>query len=169
MAYIDYEYFESINPESGITESEFSILLRKAEREIDKATSGVDNVRKLKVAFPTDVYDAETVKECVCDIVKMLHEIDKIEKMADSFRGAVERPDGTFVGKVVTNVSAGNESIGFSTNGFSFETTLSNAAKGIKEKEITIKEFIYGCLSGVTDANGVNLLYDGKYPYWIKK
>ena len=62
MAYIDYEYYKSLYGEKAISETEFNHLLWDAEREINKATSGVDGVKKLKIAFPTDEYDAETVK-----------------------------------------------------------------------------------------------------------
>ena len=63
MAYVDYEYYKTLYGEKAIPETDFNRLLWDAEREIDKATSGVDNVRKLKVAFPTNEEDAEKRKE----------------------------------------------------------------------------------------------------------
>ena len=66
MAYVDYEYYKTLYGEKAIQETDFKRLLWDAEREIDKTTSGVDGVRKLQVAFPTNEEDAETVKRCVC-------------------------------------------------------------------------------------------------------
>ena len=66
MAYVDYEYYKTLYGEKALAEADFTRLLWDAEREIDKATSGVDGVRKLQVAFPTSDYDAEAVKRCVC-------------------------------------------------------------------------------------------------------
>ena len=169
MAYVVYGYYKNLNPGSDIEEAEFDRLLRKAEREVDKATTGIDNVKKLRVAFPENEFDSETVKVCVCGLIELLHDIESAEKFSSSMSGFIERPDGTIQGKVVTSVSAGNESISFSTVGASGGSIVGNAAKGIKEKEVTIKEFIRGCLSGVLDSNGVNLLYAGRYPYVIKK
>ena len=84
MAYVDYEYYKSLHGEKAISEADFNRLLWDAEREIDKATSGVDNVRKLKVAFPTNEEDAETVKRCVCALVEFLKQIEDAERNANS-------------------------------------------------------------------------------------
>ena len=65
--------------------------------------------------------------------------------------------------KIISRIEAGNEAISYS------ETKLSNSSvdaavadKSVRDSQIasTIKEY----LSGVTDANGVNLLYMGPYP-----
>ena len=72
MAYIDYEYYKSLYGEKAIQETDFNRFLWDAEREIDKATSGVDGVRKLQIAFPTSDYDAEAVKRCICALIEFL-------------------------------------------------------------------------------------------------
>lgn len=168
MSYIDFEYYKTLYKDSELAETDFGRLLWDAEREIDKATSGVDNVKKLRIAFPIDAYDAETVKRSVCALIDLLHQIEIAEKTANSSRGYIERVDGTIQGKVVTSVSAGNESISFSANSGVLETNASIAAKGVKEKSAIIKRVIENQLSGVVDANGVNLLYMGRYPYFAK-
>lgn len=149
MAYVDYEYYKSLYGEKAIPEADFNRLRWDAEREIDKATSGVDGVRKLKVAFPKNAEDVEFVKRCVCSLIEFLNRVETVENSTITQTG----------GGVVKSVSAGNESITYETSG-----TISNAMKSVKDKEATVYQFIASRLSGVTDENGVNLLFSGIYP-----
>ena len=167
MSYIDYEYYKNLYGENALSESEFSRLLWDAEREIDKATSGVDNVRKLKVAFPTNEEDAETVKRCVCALVEFLKQIEDAERNANSLGQYAERADGSLQGKVVSSVSAGNVSISYAV-GKSADTAIGNAIKSLQDKDVTIYAFVASRLHGVSDANGVNLLFGGEYPYRVE-
>lgn len=164
MAYIDYEYYESLYREKAIYEADFERLLWDAEREIDKATSGVDGVRKLKVAFPTDLYDAEAVKRCVAELVNFLYKLEIAEESANAIGQYTERADGSMQGKVVTSVSAGNESITYAV-GKTADTAISNAIKDLQSKDMTVQRFIESKLRSVSDANGVNLLFGGRYPF----
>ena len=166
MAYVDYEYYQSLYGEKALAEADFTRLLWDAEREIDKATSGVDGVRKLQVAFPASNYDAEAVKRCVCSLVEFLKQIEDAERNANSVGQYTERTDGSLQGKVVSSVSAGNESISYAV-GKSADTAISNAIKDLHSKDVAVYQFITSKLSGVSDANGVNLLFGGKYPYMV--
>ena len=166
MKYIDYEYYKSLYGEKAIPEADFNRLLWDAEREIDKATSGIDNVRKLQVAFPTGDYESESVKRCVCALVDFLNQLENAESEANSISGLTERADGSMQGKVVASVSAGNESITYAV-GKSSDTAISNAIKDLRSKDMAIYQFISSRLVGIADANGVNLLYNGPYPYVI--
>ncbi len=168
MAYIDYEYYSSIYGQEAIPEEDFNRLLWDAEREINKATSGVDNVRKLKVAFPTDEEDAETVKRCICALVEFLNQIETAERNAGSLSQYTETEDGSLKGKVISSVSAGNESITYAV-GKSSDTTISKATKSVEDKANEIYLFIASRLDGIPDANGVNLLLTGKYPYRVEE
>ena len=167
MAYVDYEYYKSLYGEKALAEADFTRLLWDAEREIDKATSGVDGVRKLQVAFPTSNYDAEVVKRCVCALVEFLNQIETAERNANSVGQYTERADGSLQGKVVSSVSAGNESISYAV-GKSADTAISNATKSLQDRDVTVYAFIASRLSGVSDANGVNLLFGGRYPYRVE-
>ena len=167
MAYVDYEYYKSLYGEKAISEADFNRLLWDAEREVDKATSGVDNVRKLKVAFPTNEEDAETVKRCVCALVEFLKQIEDAERNANSLGQYAERADGSLQGNVVSSVSAGNESISYAV-GKSADTAISNATKSLQDKDMTVYAFITSRLYGTSDANGVNLLFGGRYPYRVE-
>lgn len=163
MAYVTYEYYKALYGDKAIAEADFNRLLWDAEREIDKATSGVDNVRKLKVAFPIDEEDAETVKRCVAELVGFLDRLETAERNASAVEQYTERADGSMQGKVVSSVSAGNESISYAV-GKSADTTVSNAIKDLQSREAAIYQLITSKLSGVSDSNGVNLLYCGRYP-----
>ena len=167
MAYVDYEYYKSLYGEKVIPETDFKRLLWDAEREVDKATSGVDGVQKLRVAFPTSDYDAEAVKRCVCALVDFLNQMDIAERNANSTGQYTERADGSLQGKVISSVSAGNESISYAV-GKSADTAVSNAIKDLQSKDAAIYQFITSKLSGVSDANGVNLLFGGRYPYRVE-
>ena len=167
MAYVDYEYYKTLYGEKALAEADFKRLLWDAEREIDKATSGVDGVRKLRVAFPTSDYDAEAVKRCVCSLVEFLKQIEDAERNANSLGQYAERADGSLQGKFVSSVSAGNESISYAV-GKSADTAISNARKDLHSKDVAVYQFITSRLSGVSDANGVNLLFAGRYPYRVE-
>ena len=164
--YIDYEYYKSLYGEKAIPETDFNRILWDAEKEIDKATSGVDGVRKLRMAFPTSDYDAETVKRCVVELVNFLYKLEEAENNANSVGQYTERADGSLQGKVVSSVSAGNETISYAV-GKSADTAISNAIKDLQSKDMAVYQFIENKLSGVSDANGVNLLFGGRYPYKV--
>lgn len=164
MAYIDYAYFESLF-ESELTETGFNRLVWNACRRLDIATTGIDNVKKMKIAFPTDEDDAETVKRCAAELVNTLYQIEQAEDAAQNASGYVTREDGTVVSKLVSSVSAGNESISYSTSSNSDATTrVSSAVSDSAAREQLLNDTITEYLSGIEDANGVNLLYMGRYP-----
>lgn len=157
--YITYpEYTALYDP---IEEKVFNRLAFDACRYIDRLTTGADGVKKLKAAFPADEDNAAAVKHCAAQIVNMLFQIQEAEKIASSGRGFTETANG-LQGKVISSISAGNESISFSTGGGKTSVDAAVADRGEREKMIsdTIREY----LSGVADANGVNLLYMGVYP-----
>ena len=167
MAYVDYEYYKSLHGEKAISEADFNRLLWDAEREVDKATSGVDNVRKLQVAFPTNLYDSEAVKRCVLEVIVFLSKLEIAEESVNSLYQYEKRADGALQGKVVSSVSAGNESISYAV-GKSADTAVSNALKDVQSRDMAVYQLISSRLSGISDANGVNLLFGGKYPYRVE-
>lgn len=168
MKYVDYEYYKNLYGDKAMEQSDFERIGWDAERQVDKATSGADNVRKLKVAFPVNEEDAEAVKRCVCALVEFLKQIEDAERNANSLGQYTERTDGSLQGKVVSSVSAGNESISYAV-GKSADTAISNAIKDLHSKDMTVYQFITSRLSGISDANGVNLLFAGRYPYCLKQ
>ena len=158
--YITLEEYASIY--GSIDGQSFNRLAFDACRCIDRHTTGIDGVKKLKVAFPSDEDSAEAVKRCAAEIVNFLFQIQEAEKTASAGRGYQQTENG-LRGKVVTSVSAGNESVSYSSG--SFQSTAFDAAvadRSIRDRLIirTVRDY----LSGVSDANGVNLLYMGVYP-----
>lgn len=147
--YVNYEYYESLYGGNTLAETDFQRISWEAEREVDKATSGVDGVKKLKVAFPVDEYDAEVVKRCICELVNFIYRLEKAQNAMNNDGG------------IVISKSAGNESITYENT----DSDISNALKSAKGREKAIYSFIVSKLSGVSDANGVNLLFAGRYPY----
>lgn len=162
--YVSYDLYQNLYSDD-LDEEMFNRLAYNACRKVDALTTGIDNVRKLKVAFPTDEDDALAVRRCICEMINIGYQIEQAKASADTARGFITREDGTVQGRMVTSISAGNESISFSTSGGSSTATFIDKAltdRTVQEKlySDTVKEF----LSGVPDANGVNLLYMGKYP-----
>lgn len=150
--YIDYEYYKALYGDKALAETDFNRLSWDAEREIDKATSGIDAVRKLKVAFPTNRYDAEIVKRCICDLIDFLSQFEKAQNTMVNDGG------------IIASKSAGNESISY-VNG---DTVVTSALRSARGKEIAICGLITERLRDVKDANGINLLYLGSYPYRVE-
>lgn len=162
--YVDYEYYKALYGSDAVSESEFNRFFWDAFKKIEHYTTGADGIKKLKVAFPMDDDGAESVKRCACALIDLMSNIKKAEQNLRSATGFIQKEDGTVQGKVVTSVSAGNESISYSvkTNNTSpVDEAVSDRTKREQLFADTIREY----LSGVSDANGVNLLYMGAYPY----
>ena len=140
----------------------FELLQFEACRYLDKYTTGIDGVKKLKIAFPTDEDSAASVRHCAAQIIYALSQIQSAENAASLTRG-YEKTENGLKGKVISSVSAGNESISYSASG-SQNTAIDAAAADVSAKNNLIRRTIREYLSGVCDANGVNLLYTGVYP-----
>lgn len=157
--YITYsEYTDLYDP---LDEKLFNRLAFDACRYIDRHTTGVDGVKKLKTAFPTDEDSAISVRHCAAKLVNLLLQIQEAENSASVGRGYTQTENG-LQGKVVSSVSAGNESVSFSTG--SQATAIDTAISDLPARDNLISRTIREYLSGVTDANGVNLLFMGVYP-----
>lgn len=157
--YISYNEYTALY--DAIEEKVFNRLVYDACRYLDRHTTGVDGVKKLKVAFPVDEESAAAVKRCAAHIVNTLLQIREAENAASAGRGYTKTENG-LQGKVISSVSAGNESISFSTG--TEKTAVDLAVTDITQRNKLIYATIRDYLSGITDANGVNLLYMGAYP-----
>lgn len=159
--YISFEEYTALY---GTAEEEaFNLLAYEASRHIDRHTTGVDGVKKLKDFFPADEASAEAVKRCAAKLTNLLLRIREAENAASVGRGYIQTENG-LRGKVVTSVSAGNESVSYST-GAAQASAVEAAASDLSVRENLIRGVIRAYLSGVQDANGVNLLYMGVYPH----
>lgn len=159
--YITYEeYLKWFDP---IDRTIFNRLAFEACRVMDKYTTGLDGVRKLRDHFPTDEADAETVKFTAAQLVDFLYQCFDAEQIAATGRGYTETESG-IRGKVISSVSAGNESISYATTATATTTAVDEAVKDKSTKDKILFQTVRDGLTGVADCNGVNLLYMGVYP-----
>ena len=106
--YITYDEYTGLY---GPVEN-FNRLAADACRMMDKHTSGIDNVKKLKRFFPTDEDDAQTVKHCAAKLINLLAQIEEAEKSVSMGRGYTETANG-LQRKIISRVEAGNEAISY--------------------------------------------------------
>lgn len=159
--YIEYEdYIQWFDP---IDQTIFNRLAFEACRVMDKYTTGIDGVRKLRDYFPTDEADAETVKFTAAQLVSFLYKCHEAEQTATAGRGYTETENG-IRGKVISSVSAGNESISYATSSTANATAADEAVRDKSSMDKTFFLTVRNGLTGVVDCNGVNLLYMGVYP-----
>ena len=158
--YITYsEYTDLYDPIDGKL---FNRLAFDACRYLDRLTAGADGVKKLSAYFPTDADSVVAVKHCAAKVVNILFQIHEAEASASGGRGYENTEHGSH-GKVVSSVSAGNESVSYSIGGAQ-STAIDAAVSNPTARDTLICNTIRQYLSGVQDANGVNLLYMGVYP-----
>ena len=136
-----------------ITSTEFQRYSIEAERALDIATTGIDNVKKLKTAFPSG--SAKEIVYCACVMCHTLKQVSDAEAASGYVAGA-----NGMQGKAVASMSAGNESISYTSGQTAINEAVFNTAKKRDLLVSTAKTY----LSGLEDANGVNLLYMGAYP-----
>lgn len=135
----------------------FNRLAIDAFRVMDIHTTGVDNVKKLKAFFPEDEDGATAVKHCAAKLINTMEQVQIAEASASGF----EVTDHGVHGKVISSISAGNESISYSTGSTS---AVDEAAKDITARSKLYANIVCEYLRGVSDKNGVSLLYKGAYP-----
>lgn len=158
--YINYQEFCTLYDE--IDQRLFLRLAFEADRILDKHTTGCDGLAKLRVAFPVDEFSVMAVKQCAANIINFLAQINEAEQSAALARG-YSATDKGLQRKVISQVSSGSESITYSDTKL-LNTSVDVAVSGRQGKAAEIAAVIRDYLSGITDANGVNLLYMGPYP-----
>lgn len=146
---VSYAEFIEVYGSGALTLTAFNRFEFDAEVILDDWTTGIDGVRKLRVAFPTDPIDVAAIKRCVIELTKASADIDNIIQLSASGDGGV-----------VASKSSGSESISYRND----TSALLAAAKDAGTREAYIGMIVRRYLSGRSDANGVNLLYGGVYP-----
>lgn len=144
MAYADYEFYKNEYYGNTIAESDFPKWADKASRQIDVYT-----FRRLLSAYPVDEYTDRQIKLCVCDLAQKIMETDKYLK------ASALNEEGH--ASVVKSVSAGSESITYATG----ETVYASVIKDEQSRKAFYQSTVTEYLSGLTDANGICLLYAG--------
>ena len=156
--YITYAEYTALYDD--LEEKAFNRLVYDACVHMDNLTTGVDGVKKLQVAFPKNEADSLAVKRCAASVVYILSQVNEAEKSASIGRAYKMTPNG-LKGGVIASVTAGNESVTYTSG---TQTPIDMAANNPAEKCALIAAEIRRYLSGVSDANGVSLLYLGRYP-----
>lgn len=146
---VSYAEFIEVYGSDALTLTAFNRFEFDAEVILDDWTTGIDGVRKLRVAFPTDPVDVAAIKRCTIEMTKALADIDNIVQLSASGDGGV-----------VASKSSGSESISYRND----TSALLAAAKDASTREAYVGMIVRRYLSGRSDANGVNLLYGGAYP-----
>lgn len=161
--YGTYTDYVALFGDGGLQEVDYRRHGLKADRLMDAYTTTIDGVKKLKDYYPTNAEDAELVSLCHCEIVNLLWQIQVAENAAQDMRGVVVTDAGVH-GKAISSMSAGNESVSFGSASSSGTTAIDKAVADKAEQKRQIAELVRTFLSSVPDANGVNLLYAGRYP-----
>ena len=168
MIYADIEKYNTLFPSDPV--DSFDRLAWDASRLMDNLTTGVDGIKKLKFSYPTDEDDAEAVARCACNLVHLLYRLEVLAEQAEQATGYTKNDDGTYQSNLVSSRSAGNESISYANgSNLSKATIMSAAASDPLTREKLLRDTCTASLTGVHDANGVNLLYMGNYPEWAVK
>lgn len=144
MAYADYEFYKNKYFGDTIAEDDFPKWIEKASRQMDVFT-----FRRLLSAYPTDEYTDRQIKLCVCELAEKMMETDKYLKAS----ALTEQGHSS----VVKSVSAGSESITYATG----ETVYASVVKDNRSRQAFYRVTLTEYLNGLTDANGVCLLYAG--------
>lgn len=144
MAYADYEFYKNEYFGDTIAESDFPKWADRASRQIDVFT-----FRRLLSAYPPDEYTDKQIKLCMCELAEKMMETDKYLKAS----ALNEEGHAT----AVKSVSAGSESITYATG----ETVYASAIKDERSRTAFYRVTLTEYLNGLTDANGICLLYAG--------
>lgn len=144
MAYADYEFYKNEYFGDTIAKDDFPKWIEKASRQMDVFT-----FRRLLSAYPTDEYTDRQIKLCVCELAEKMMETDKYLKAS----ALTEQGHSS----VVKSVSAGSESITYATG----ETVYASVVKDNRSRQAFYRVTLTEYLNGLTDANGVCLLYAG--------
>lgn len=160
MAFLSYGDFLVMYPQSALTQAQFNVYERQAERVLDVLTTGIDNVHKLYEHFPTNERDVQNVQDATAHLTNLLFQIDTTSSAYTPTVGA----DGLSSSRVVASRSSGSESISYASN---VNTSIIEATKSEDAKMKLLSQTARFYLAGVEDKNGVNLLYMGAYPSCI--
>ena len=158
MGFLSYGKFIGYYPNTALTEAQFGLYERQAERVLDALTTGIDNVHKLYDYFPTNARDAQYIEDATAHLTNLLYQI---EMTASAYTPSVGA-DGLASSKVVASRSSGSESISYASN---VSTALVEASKSEDAKTALLNKTARFYLAGAEDKNGVNLLFMGAYPY----
>ena len=157
MAYTDYAFYKNEYHGDVVPEIDFPKYADLASDRIDTITFD-----RLADGLPSDSRANKKVQKAVCSVAETLYQIDSIKNTLLSNLGTIETEDGKVTGKTVSSVTAGSESITYSTGmSDTSKTVYAQAAMDKKVENILIQQIAGQYLYGVADDKGEYLLYAG--------
>lgn len=163
--YLTYDQYVQLQGDTAIPQADFNRLGFSAQRRVDELTTGLDGVRKLAVAWPTDAYTVECVMRCMCELINLMQ---RVEAARNAGAASISSDGSVVASGVVASVSSGTESITYATGG-AISSAIQAAAGNVQAEDALYRTTIRSYLDGLTDANGVRLLYGGAYPVRLKR
>lgn len=157
MAYTDYAFYTNEYYGDVVPENDFPKYADRASDRIDTITFD-----RLADGLPSDSRANKKVQKAVCSVAEALYQIDSIKNTLLNNLGTVETEDGKITGKTVSSVTAGSESITYSTGtSDASKTVYAQACMDKKVENILIRQNAGQYLYGVKDDKGEYLLYAG--------
>lgn len=157
MAYTDYAFYTNEYYGDVVPETDFPKYVDRASDRVDEITFDC-----LADGLPSDSRANKKVQKAVCSVAEALYQIDSIKNALLNNLGTVETEDGKVTGKTVSSVTAGSESITYSTGmSDASKTVYAQAAMDKKVENILIRQSAGQYLYGVKDDKGEYLLYAG--------
>lgn len=156
MTYTDYEFYKNKYFGDTVPEDSFAKYEDMASDRIDRMTFD-----RLVDGLPENERDKTKVKKAVCAVADALYQIDQIRKSNMEAVGTVKREDGTVTGKAVSSVSAGSESISYTSGLSGVSDIYAQASMDKKVENVLLRQVATDCLAGVVDKKGICLLYAG--------
>lgn len=157
MAYTDYEFYTTKFFGDTVPEGDFPKYSERASDRIDQYTFD-----RLVDGLPDNERAKTKVQKAVCAVADAIYQIEQIKKASVDATGTIQREDGTVVNKTVSSISAGNESISYATGSNAMGNSVyAQAAMDKKVENVLLLNIATEYLSGVTNNDGVCLLYAG--------
>lgn len=157
MAYTDYAFYTNEYYRDVVPETDFPKYADRASDRVDEITFD-----RLADGLSSDSRANKKVQKAVCSVAEALYQIDSVKNALLNNLGTVETEDGKVTGKTVSSVTAGSESITYSTGmSDASKTVYAQAAMDKNVENILIWQSAGQYLYGVKDDKGEYLLYAG--------
>lgn len=162
MAYADYDFYTQKYHGKLLSFEEFLEYEDKASDWID-----IPTFSRLHDGMPEDMFSLSKIRKCVCAIAESLYKFQRADDLAGmSMSSDTVGNIAKIEGKAVKSISSGSESVTYIT-----PLELINGAKGCsaaysvagdeRSRDRYLVDIANKYLIGITDSNGIPLLYAG--------
>lgn len=154
--YTTYEFYTTRYFGDVIPKEAFEKFCQRSCDEIDIFT-----FNRLIDGVPTNERAAARVQKAVCALAELFYRIEMEDRKADESTGVIHKEDGTVIGKQITAVSSGSESVHYAVGQGTTTSTITTAVKDVKSRRKLEYDTVREYLTGVKDNKGELLLYAG--------